>query len=134
MSAEYLAVTTISSPSTIISRSTSPSLSLIQIWSLDTSVASDFAQITHEQLGGSAMRLELGLAVKVGDGGEVKWCPRGGTSGEMGEGDRLGILAGAFGDGAVSLFAVPDPVKLKQRKGVEEEETMYRELRAGSPA
>lgn len=128
---EYLAITTISSASASISRALNPGPSLIQLWSLDMSTPSDFAIETDEEEGGQGIKMVMGLCVEEGDAWEVKWCPRGGNGEEGMHADgeegaaRLGILAGAFADGSVSLFAVPDPVKAREEKGVEEDQVLY---------
>lgn len=76
--------------------------------------------------------MEMGVCIEEGDAWEIKWCPRGGNGEEEGmqvDGEegcgRLGILAGAFADGSISLFAVPDPVKAREEKGVAEGEVLY---------
>ncbi|ORY81743.1 WD40-repeat-containing domain protein [Leucosporidium creatinivorum] len=124
---EYLALTTISSHSASISRTINPGPSLIQIWSLDMTTPSDFAIETDKEEGGEGMKMVMGLCIEEGDAWEVKWCPRGGSGEEDAmqvdgeENGRLGILAGAFADGSVSLFAVPDPKKA----GAEEGKVLY---------
>lgn len=108
---------------------------MIQIWSLDMSVSSDFAIETHETDSGAGMQLELGLCISAGDAWEIKWCPRGGQTDAADamevddeENGRLGILAGAFADGSVSLFAVPHPAGARAAAGTAEGQPCYREL------
>lgn len=98
--------------------------SLLQIWALDTSVPTDLERATSKEEKGRGMTFELGLCVGVGEAWSVQWCPKGGADSADGmdvdsdDNDaKLGIIAGAFTDGSISLFAVPDPVALRaQRK------------------
>lgn len=97
---------------TTLARNFNPSPSLLQIYSLDTTSPTDFSLKTTEGSNGM-MRLEFAMCIDVGEAWEIKWCPKGGETADdavgVVEGERLGLLAGAFADGGVSLFMVPHP-------------------------
>jgi transcription factor C subunit 6 len=79
------------------------------------------------------MSLHLGICIDVGEAWDLKWCPLGGSEkGEDGmeveeEEGRLGLLAGAFTDGSISFFVVPNPEALRAEQKTEEGETLYGE-------
>lgn len=94
---------------------------MIQIWSLDTSIRSDLARETTEEHG-NGLTFELGLCIKIGEASDLQWCPKGGEIDANGmESDpvdnRLGLLAGSFTDGSISILLVPHPDSLPARKG-----------------
>lgn len=67
------------------------------------------------------MALELVLCIDIGEPLDLQWCPKGGDERhERPEGDKLGLLAGVFTDGTVSVFAVPDPDAVRKEVEVEE--------------
>lgn len=89
--------------------------SQIQIWSLDTSVPSDLSLATTNKTG-KGLTFELGLCIDIGEPNDLQWCPLGGEGDdEDDEGDKLGILAGTFTDGSISIFAIPNPERLRKR-------------------
>jgi len=77
----------------------------IQIWSVDTSVKSDYDRETDDEIKGRDMLREFSLCHHSGEAIELAWCPRGGEPSP--EAVNLGILAGAFSDGSISLFEIP---------------------------
>lgn len=93
---------------------------MLQIWSLDTSVESDLSSTTGDE-SGAGLVFQLGLCISVGEAIDIQWCPKGRSNAENDEMDtttqdpRLGILAGAFSDGSISLFMVPKPESLPRR-------------------
>jgi transcription factor C subunit 6 len=128
---EYLAVSTFCSGQATLSRSASSTPALVQIWSLDTSNSSDLSVSTEEGSDGR-IKLVMGLCIEVGEAWELQWCPKGGEerlSKAMVTDDRssakLGILAGAFSDGSVSLFVVPDPAGVRAEKQVSNDEELF---------
>lgn len=78
------------------------------------------------------MTFELGLCVGVGEAWDLQWCPEGGAdyADDM-EVDndkvdtKLGIIAGAFTDSSISLFAVPDPAALRAQRNSEDGVPLY---------
>ena len=67
------------------------------------------------------MKFEVGLCHDSGDAWDIAWCPRGGLVKSLEEGEALeegiiGILAGAFSDGSISVFAVPHPKSVGKGK------------------
>lgn len=88
---------------------------MIQIWSLDSSTPSDLSRATVEGARGASMMLEMSLCVTIGDALDIQWCPRGGDDPTT-SGANLGLLAGTFTDGSLSLFVVPDPLKFESEE------------------
>lgn len=93
---------------------------MIQVWSLDTSLASDLARETTEERG-EGLKFVMGICVEVGEALDLQWCPKGGeVDPQAMQSDvidfRLGLLAGIFTDGSISIFLVPNPDSL-QRDG-----------------
>ncbi|CCM00487.1 uncharacterized protein FIBRA_02521 [Fibroporia radiculosa] len=128
---QYLAVSpfpTRSYAPTIGKRAHRPAYSCIQIWSLKPSLDAmhiDGDEDKHRSHGPEAtidageMQCEMVLCVDCGPAFELKWCPL--PSNDFHEtrnhkdkfsSPKLGILAGTFEDGSLSLFAVPDPASL----------------------
>lgn len=109
---EYLAVATLRTNVPLKHAPTVDEKSILQIWSLDTSVATDLARVTTETKG-AGMVFEYGLCHNLGQAFTIAWCPKGGQVDpddmEVDESESLGIIAGSFSDGSVSLFAVPHP-------------------------
>ncbi|GAA5900139.1 transcription factor TFIIIC subunit TFC6 [Sporobolomyces salmoneus] len=148
---EYLAISTISSPSLTLSHPAnltgSKSSSLIQIWSLstphpeqsfavETSSGENDEDSSEAQEGG--MRFEMGLLLgeNEGEARDLQWCPRGGidkTGDEMdvdengggAQAEKMGILAGVFTDGKVKVFVVPTPETVREKQGKSNTETVY---------
>jgi transcription factor C subunit 6 len=117
---EYLALSTLCTQVSI-RHSPTRSASMIQIWSLDTSVRSDLARDTTEERG-SGLTFKLGLCITIGEAFDLQWCPKGGEidPDKMESDDtdqQLGLLAGTFTDGSISIFLVPNPQSLPARKG-----------------
>ncbi|KAF9515709.1 hypothetical protein BS47DRAFT_1293515 [Hydnum rufescens UP504] len=114
---QYLAVSTFptSAYSPIISsKVTRPFPACIQIWSYGPD-----SQGSEPDPEGANGIVKCGMAVCIESGPamEIKWCPL--PSHDMKEPDhelsKLGILAGVFGDGSVSVYAIPDPTCLRKR-------------------
>ncbi|CDW98508.1 hypothetical protein [Sporisorium scitamineum] len=85
----------------------------LQIWSVapDSPVASSSAATSGEKDKGEA-RLEMVLCHEAGAAFKLAWCPIGHDFVDSKEGDtprRLGLLAGCFADGSLSVFSVPHP-------------------------
>ncbi|GAA5864575.1 hypothetical protein JCM8547_005586 [Rhodosporidiobolus lusitaniae] len=90
------------------------------------------------------MKLEMALCVKEGREGDaldVQWCPLGGSGRSSSEGKgmevdgededegkkggRLGLLAAVYKDGSVAVWEVPRPERVREEKGLGEEEVVY---------
>ncbi|KAG1734326.1 hypothetical protein EDB19DRAFT_1896481 [Suillus lakei] len=83
----------------------------IQIWSLQSKRVNDL-QADHPLAG--EMKCEMVLCLESGPAFEIKWCPLPShdqwNEVHMGEHPRkLGLLAGTFEDGSLSIYVVPDP-------------------------
>ncbi|KAI0080527.1 hypothetical protein K474DRAFT_202496 [Panus rudis PR-1116 ss-1] len=120
----YLAVAPLTSQdhNTIIgSRLPRPLPACIQVWSLYATQPSELENTNTERTG--SMRCELVLCHDSGSPFEVKWCPLPSHDTPPAEFDpakpprKLGILAGAFEDGTVSLYTIPDPNDIVDRVG-----------------
>lgn len=88
-----------------------PSPSCIQIWSLRTP-QEDSPGDRDNPLN---LRCSLILCTEYGPAIQLKWCPLPCNDDEAVSSEKprkLGILAGTFADGSLSIFAVPDPRKL----------------------
>lgn len=93
---------------------------LIQLWSLDTSCSSDFANETLPDTKGTGMRLELAVLLEM-QISQLRWCPRGGVGeeiaplqpGKLQRLDRLGLLAALSTDGRLFIFDIPTPESLR---------------------
>ncbi|KAI0723855.1 hypothetical protein C8T65DRAFT_627670 [Cerioporus squamosus] len=141
---QYLAVATFPSRNhapMVGSRVQRPSAASIQIWSLCPSESSDDAMdvdnpgsgitshATPEDLG--EMRCELVLCIESGPAFELKWCPLPSGDTAMGAQSsgaaprKLGIIAGTFGDGSLTFYAVPDPFAVERPADHPENEPIY---------
>lgn len=76
----------------------------------------------------------MGICIDVGEAWDLKWCPLGGAEKgkdemevEEEEGERLGVLAGAFTDGSISFFVVPHPQAIRAEQETEEDDTAFSE-------
>ncbi|KAH7924733.1 hypothetical protein BV22DRAFT_1195685 [Leucogyrophana mollusca] len=113
---QYLAVAPFPSRShapNIGSKTQRPTPACVQIWALQTVRRAKSAD-------GAEMTCEMVLCLDGGPAHEVKWCPlpahderRQSKSGP--EPRKLGLLAGTFEDGSLSIYAVPDPVDVTPR-------------------
>ena len=127
---EYLAISTVSENFSVTYRrqdaetaagaSTGARKGLIQLWSLDTSCASDFATETLSDIKGTGMRLELAVLLEM-EMIQLRWCPRGGAAeevartqpGKLPKLQRLGLLAALSADGQLFIFDIPTPDSLR---------------------
>ncbi|KAI0345393.1 hypothetical protein BDW22DRAFT_1354319 [Trametopsis cervina] len=100
-----------------------PNPACIQIWSLNATNAAE-----SDEADSGRMSCDMVLCIDIGPAHELKWCPL--PSGDsLKDSDnastrRLGLLAGAFEDGSVSIFAVPFPSDL-QRESADAEAPIY---------
>ncbi|TFK46673.1 hypothetical protein OE88DRAFT_1648431 [Heliocybe sulcata] len=95
-----------------------PSHACIQIWSLSPSsedVEMSNADGKADETGTDdpgRMKCELVVCIESGPAHELKWCPLPANDGPQ-QNDmtvrKLGLLAGVFDDGSLSIYAVPDP-------------------------
>lgn len=77
------------------------------------------------------MKLNFSLCIEVGEAFDISWCPKGGDDSAVGEGmgldenkdGKLGLLAGVFMDGSVSIFSVPDPEVIRKDRSIPEDQT-----------
>ncbi|KAI0747289.1 hypothetical protein BC629DRAFT_1299009 [Irpex lacteus] len=93
-----------------------PNSATIQIWSLrppsDSGGTGGDTSISAQS---GSVKCVLVLCVDVGPAHEIRWCPLPshdplkGSSNSQTSPRRLGLLAGTFEDGSVSIFAVPYP-------------------------
>ncbi|EPQ57804.1 hypothetical protein GLOTRDRAFT_114438 [Gloeophyllum trabeum ATCC 11539] len=86
-----------------------PSYACIQIWSLSPPEDVEMVDATAAPPGDDDfdpghMRCEMVLCVESGPAHELKWCPL-----PSHDSRKLGLLAGTFEDGSLSIYAVPDP-------------------------
>ncbi|KAF8495375.1 hypothetical protein JB92DRAFT_2993071 [Gautieria morchelliformis] len=96
-----------------------PSPASIQIWSLSpTQRTSDHESMdTDLDEDPGSMKCELIICIDCGPAHDLKWCPlpshdkrsSSGSSLPSSLPGKLGLLGGAFEDGSVSLYTVPDP-------------------------
>ncbi|KAH9833074.1 uncharacterized protein C8Q71DRAFT_713586 [Rhodofomes roseus] len=101
-------------------RAQRPMHACIQIWSLSRSAdAMDVDEITDVDNGDDPgeMRCEMVVCIESGPAFELKWCPL--PSNDPAEEiavptrpRKLGVLAGTFEDGSLSLYTIPDPASL----------------------
>ncbi|OCH93813.1 hypothetical protein OBBRIDRAFT_817558 [Obba rivulosa] len=105
------------------SRVQRPAPACIQIWSLGPSqepATNDNAEKktgkgTGREDDAGEVQCEMVLCLDAGPALEVKWCPLpANTSSERSTSEaKLGILAGTFEDGSLSLYAVPYPEQVR---------------------
>ncbi|KAG6369764.1 hypothetical protein JVT61DRAFT_13581 [Boletus reticuloceps] len=91
-----------------------PSPACVQIWALKPRTREDNTMDDdHPQRDPAEVRCEMVLCLESGPAQEIKWCPL--PAHDPWEGAppriprRLGILAGTFEDGSLSIYVVPDP-------------------------
>ncbi|KAF8316837.1 hypothetical protein DL93DRAFT_2056052 [Clavulina sp. PMI_390] len=115
----------------ISSRSARPMPASIQIWcyrpaSENLDPAADSTGLVLPEVHASC---PLTLCVDCGPALELKWCPLPchgvGPRPPAKSLSKLGILAGVFADGTVSVFAVPDPEALRRPKGMDKETSPF---------
>lgn len=137
----YLAVSPLTSQKhnpVVGSRLARPNRSCIQIWSLSPSQPEGVPNLDEDP---GVMRCEMIVCIEAGSALELKWCPlpsHDNLSVRVPPGlfyigflhnvmqapfdpasplRKIGVIAGTFEDGSVSLYAVPDPVDLANRTG-----------------
>ena len=139
---QYLAAAPFPSPDyspKIGARIQRPSSACIQIWSIGPSAAEDAMDVDEGGPGTSSddsgeMRCEMVLCIDSGPAFELKWCPLPSNDStqvntvlsrtslrttdtkfqDPKSPRKLGILAGTFQDGSLTLYAVPDPTTLER--------------------
>ncbi|THH29848.1 hypothetical protein EUX98_g4355 [Antrodiella citrinella] len=122
---QYLAVAPLPSNShayMVGARAQRPAYACIQIWTLS---ASDSDAGEDEGAGEDSntdgvVRCEMVLCVESGGARELKWCPLPSHDSYQPNASgsnpcKLGIIAGTFEDGSISLYAVPDPANIRAR-------------------
>ncbi|KAH9930681.1 uncharacterized protein B0H18DRAFT_1083768 [Fomitopsis serialis] len=119
---QYLAVAPFPSSThspTIGVRAQRPMHACIQIWSLSrSSDAMDVDESTDVDNGDDPgeMRCEMVICIESGPAFELKWCPLPAND-AVDEANptqprKLGVIAGTFEDGSLSLYTIPDPASL----------------------
>ncbi|KAG1782384.1 hypothetical protein EV702DRAFT_378896 [Suillus placidus] len=88
----------------------------VQIWSLQSKRGASQAD---RSLAGE-MKCEMVLCLESGPAFEIKWCPLPShdqwNEVDMGEHPRkLGLLAGTFEDGSLSVYVIPDPEDIRNK-------------------
>ncbi|KAI6031550.1 hypothetical protein BKA83DRAFT_26764 [Pisolithus microcarpus] len=121
---QYLAVAPFPSRAhapSVGSKAQRPCLACVQIWSLRPRIAGDnvgelddFSEKGREP---GEMRCEMVLCLNVGPAQDIKWCPlpaHDSWDGRLGVRNprKLGVLAGTFEDGSLSVYVVPDPLDI----------------------
>ncbi|PWN51189.1 hypothetical protein IE53DRAFT_60848 [Violaceomyces palustris] len=119
---EHLAVSCSNDPfplTTVGQREPSPAKGKIQIWSL--SPEREPSREATDPIKSRA-KLEMNICVDVGTARRLEWCRVGhdyreekevGAEGLVAR--RLGLLAGVFTDGSLSIFSVPNPEDVRTR-------------------
>lgn len=109
------------SPLTMIGEKTGKTPAGLQIWS-----------VSPDAEGGKkgVARLEMVVCHEAGTAFKLAWCPVGHDFGDMAEDkevpQRLGLLAGCFADGSISVFSVPHPDSARSTaKGVSSLEPVH---------
>lgn len=127
---EYLAISTVSEQPSLVYRIPQPlpaCPSMIQIWSLDTAVPTDFGLSTSETKG-RGMRFDLALLTDF-EAIQLKWCPRGGASENASESsdglERLGLLACLSAQGLLSIFDIPKPDSARQASSADPDDLVF---------
>ncbi|KIJ68908.1 hypothetical protein HYDPIDRAFT_144326 [Hydnomerulius pinastri MD-312] len=115
---QYLAIAPFPSRShspSIGAKASRPSPACVQIWALQPRTA-DENEMDEDDPGHdpAEIRCEMVLCLEGGPAQEIKWCPLPAhdlwDDARPKEGPRkLGILAGTFEDGSLSIYVVPDP-------------------------
>ncbi|KAH8106919.1 hypothetical protein BXZ70DRAFT_915612 [Cristinia sonorae] len=121
---KYLAVApfpTKSHTSLVGARTERPANACIQIWTWSPTELSDTERSAVDEgreEDPGIMRCELVFCIESGAARELKWCPlpsNDSPDGTVSGPQKLGILAGTFEDGSVSLYAVPDPADIRSK-------------------
>lgn len=125
---EYFAVSAAASeaPLTFIGqREQRPALASLQIWSVSPDKPASTIASERGQHQGKA-KIEMVICHEAGTAFKLAWCPLGhdhidtetGKDGHEGtKMQRLGLLAGCFADGSVSVFSVPHPESVPTAEG-----------------
>ncbi|KAF9218317.1 hypothetical protein BS17DRAFT_791722 [Gyrodon lividus] len=99
-----------------------PSPACVQIWALRPSTLDENTMDDDDhQHDPAEIRCEMVLCLEGGPAQEIKWCPlpahdRWGGVTPIDSPRKLGILAGTFEDGSLSVYAIPDPEDVKPPK------------------
>lgn len=121
---QYLAVAPFPSRAhapSVGSKAQRPCPACVQIWSLRPRIAGDNAgELDDSSEKGrepGEMRCEMVLCLNVGPAQDIKWCPlpaHDPWDGRLGVRNprKLGVLAGTFEDGSLSVYVVPDPLDI----------------------
>ncbi|KAG2154101.1 hypothetical protein DEU56DRAFT_773050 [Suillus clintonianus] len=118
----YLAIAPFSSRShspMIGAKAQRPVPACVQIWGLQSKQAND-SQADQSSVG--ELKCEMVLCLESGPAFEIKWCPLPShdqwNEVHMGEHPRkLGLLAGTYEDGSLSVYVVPDPEDVRSKNG-----------------
>lgn len=123
---QYIAVSPLPSVShspQIGVRCVTPTPACIQIWSYSSCLSSNLhsekgkEKATSEEVDNGSMKCELVLCIDLGPAQEIKWCPLPShdswENAPLNKVRKLGLLAGTFEDGSMSIFAIPDPEDLQ---------------------
>ncbi|KAI6153788.1 hypothetical protein BKA82DRAFT_4093973 [Pisolithus tinctorius] len=98
-----------------------PSPACVQIWALRPRTAKDnvgeYDDVSEKDREPGEIRCEMVLCLDAGPAQDIKWCPlpahdRWDDRQRVSNPRKLGVLAGAFEDGSLSIYVVPDPVDI----------------------
>ncbi|TKY88193.1 hypothetical protein EX895_002903 [Sporisorium graminicola] len=122
---EYFVVSAAASkaPLTMIGqKQVRPAPASLQIWSIAPDTAASTSAANGEKGKGQA-RLEMVLCHEAGAAFKLAWCPSGhdfadadSNEKQGGAPRRLGLLAGCFADGSLSVFSVPHPEFVRSKQ------------------
>ena len=102
-----------------------PTPASLQIWSVspDSPPSTPSSSMSSSAIEGKGeARLEMILCHNLGAAFRLAWCPighdfAGKSNSGQGTPRRLGLLAGCFADGSLSVFSVPHPDSVQQKQG-----------------
>lgn len=141
LACEYLAVSTVSEQPSLAYRIPNPLTtcsSMVQVWSMDTSVSDDFGISTGTKKGGG-MRFDLALLTDI-EVIQLKWCPRGGTKEDTnlhatpaGNGEdltleRLGLIACLSTQGFLSIYDIPRPESARKKSAAAADDLVFSKI------
>ncbi|KAL4068179.1 hypothetical protein J3A83DRAFT_3825037 [Scleroderma citrinum] len=96
-----------------------PAPACVQIWALRPCAQEESVRDDIEKAG--EVKCEMVLCLDSGPAQEVKWCPlpshdRWDISRHVDTPRKLGVLAGTFEDGSLSIYIVPDPADISHTR------------------
>ncbi|XP_006457753.1 hypothetical protein AGABI2DRAFT_114796 [Agaricus bisporus var. bisporus H97] len=94
-----------------------PSYSCIQIWSLSSPESNSSRAAGSRAQNSPKMQCEMILCIESGPAHDLKWCPPSQSTDvppEAKKPRKLGLLAGTFEDGSLTIYAVPEPEDMQK--------------------